>query len=95
MAKHNGLFSTTEKIKMKLNAEQRNILIDALVQDWKDTCMNDPAARDAFFEETLMYGRVGYHDHPDWELVDLCEDADLFTPELDDALAEASDALTL
>lgn len=63
--------------------EQREALIDALVENWKDRLADGCISLDEVIDEWLINGRVGYTKHSDWELVNLAEDAGL-----DDRLAE-------
>ena len=69
---------------MKLTEEQRQILIDTLVEDMVLSISEDWKFRDAFLRETLEFGRVGYQKYTDQELLIACNDANL-----DEGLEEA------
>lgn len=62
---------------MKLTEEQRQILIDALVEDMVLTISEDWKFRDAFLRESLEFGRFGYQEYTDQELLIACNEADL------------------
>ena len=69
---------------MKLTEEQRRILIDALVEDMVLSISEDWKFREAFLRETLEFGRAGYQEYTNQELLIACNDANL-----DEALEEA------
>ena len=62
---------------MKLTEEQRQTLIDALIEDMVLSIGEDWKFREAFLRETLEFGRVGYQEYTDQELLIACNDADL------------------
>ena len=66
---------------MKLTEEQRQILIDALVENLIEVLDEDQSAKNCFLHETLWFGRVGFDDYTDNELI-----ADCVENELDEAL---------
>ncbi len=66
---------------MKLIEEQRQILIDALVKNLIEVLDEDQSAKNCFLHETLWFGRVGFDDYTDNELI-----ADCVENELDEAL---------
>lgn len=57
--------------------EQREALIDALVENWKDRLADGCINLDAVVDDWLINGRVGYAHHNDAELVGLAEDEGL------------------
>lgn len=61
---------------MKLTEEQREILIEALIDDWMEA-LQDSRDMKSFLYEIFRYGRDGYEDFEDEALVKMCEDADL------------------
>ena len=62
---------------MKLTEEQRQTLIDALIEDMVLSIGEDWKFREAFLRETLEFGRVGYQEYTDQELLIACNDANL------------------
>ena len=62
---------------MNLTEEQRQTLIDALIEDMVLSISEDWKFRDAFLRETLEFGRVGYQEYTDQELLTACNDANL------------------
>ena len=66
---------------MKLTEEQRQILIDALVENLVEILDEDPSTKNRFLHEMLWFGRVGFDDYTDNELI-----ADCVENELDEAL---------
>lgn len=66
---------------MKLTEEQRQILIDALVENLIEVLDKDQSTKNCFLHATLLFGRVGFDDYTDNELI-----ADCVENELDEAL---------
>lgn len=69
---------------MKLTEEQREILMNALVEDWIESFVNNFKHFDNFVREMLFEGRIGVIDYSDKELIEACLEADL-----ENALEEA------
>lgn len=61
-----------------LTDEQREIVIQLLVDDWFNSFAGSYNAMSDFIHDALTVGRVGYYDHEDWELIDLADEAELF-----------------
>lgn len=69
---------------MKLTEQQREILENALVEDWINTFHQDFRAVYSILEEVLLEGRIGFSNYIDDELIAACLEADL-----ENALKEA------
>lgn len=60
-----------------MNAEQRQILIDALVEDMIDLIMSNRRFANDILYESFAYGRTGYSEYSDDDLIIACEEARL------------------
>ena len=64
-------------MKEKLNGSQRNILIAALTYDMVDSIMSDRRFANDILYESFAYGRTGYSEYSDGDLIIACEEAGL------------------
>lgn len=64
-------------MKEKLNESQRNILIAALTYDIIDSIMSDRRFANDILYESFAYGRTGYSEYSDNDLIIACEEAGL------------------
>lgn len=64
-------------MKEKLNKSQRNILIAALTYDMIDSIMSDRRFANDILYESFAYGRTGYSEYSDGDLIIACEEAGL------------------
>ena len=64
-------------MKEKLNESQRNILIAALTYDMVDSIMSDRRFANNILYESFAYGRTGYSEYSDGDLIIACEEAGL------------------
>lgn len=62
---------------MNLTEEQRQILIDALTYDMIDSIMSDKQFANDILYESFAYGRTGYSEYSDGELIIACEESGL------------------
>ena len=62
---------------MNLTEEQRQILIDALTYDMIDSIMSDKRFANDILYESFAYGRTGYDNYSDGELIIACEESGL------------------
>ena len=62
---------------MNLTEEQRQILIDALTYDMIDSIMSDKRFANDILYESFAYGRTGYSEYSDGELIIACEESGL------------------
>ena len=62
---------------MNLTEEQRQILIDALTYDMIDSIMSDKRFANDILYESFAYGRTGYSEYSDDELIIACEESGL------------------
>ena len=62
---------------MKLTEEQRQILIDALTYDMIDSIISDKQFANDILYESFAYGRIGYNNYSDDELIIACEESRL------------------
>lgn len=69
---------------MKLTKEQRQILTDAIVEDFINSINDDSSFKRHFIDDILVNGRIGFRDYSDEELARTAYDLDLI-----DALEEA------
>ena len=61
----------------KLNESQRNILIAALTYDMVDSIMSDKQFAHDILYESFAYGRIGYDNYSDGELIIACKESGL------------------
>jgi len=61
----------------KLDESQRDILIAALTYDMIDLIMNDVRFANDILYESFAYGRTGYSEYSDGELIISCKESGL------------------
>ena len=61
----------------KLNESQRNILIAALTYDMIDSIMSNRRFANDILYESFAYGRIGYDNYSDGELIIACKESGL------------------
>ena len=61
----------------ELDKFQRNILVAALTYDMIDSIMSDKQFASDILYESFAYGRIGYNDYSDDELIIACEESGL------------------
>ena len=61
----------------KLDESQRNVLVAALTYDMIDSIMVDKQFASDILYESFAYGRTGYNDYSDEELIIACEESGL------------------
>ena len=61
----------------ELDKFQRNILVAALTYDMIDLIMIDKQFASDILYESFAYGRIGYNDYSDDELIIACEESGL------------------
>ena len=61
----------------KLDESQRNILVAALTYDIIDSIMSDRRFANDILYESFTYGRTGYSEYGDGELIIACKESGL------------------
>lgn len=61
----------------KLDESQRNILVAALTYDMIDSIMSDRRFANNILYESFAYGRTGYSEYSDGELIIACKESGL------------------
>jgi hypothetical protein len=61
----------------QLDEFQRNILVAALTYDMIDSIMSDRWFANDILYESFAYGRIGYDNYSDSELIIACEESGL------------------
>lgn len=61
----------------ELDEAQREILVAALTYDMIDSIMNDVQFANDILYESFAYGRIGYDNYSDGELIIACEESGL------------------
>ena len=61
----------------ELDESQRNVLVAALTYDMIDSIMSDKRFANDILYETFAYGRTGYSNYSDAELIVACEESGL------------------
>ena len=61
----------------KLDESQRNVLVAALTYDMIDLIMGDKQFASDILYESFAYGRIGYNNYSDDELIIACEESGL------------------
>lgn len=61
----------------KLDEAQRDILVAALTYDMIDSIMNDAQFANDILYESFAYGRIGYDNYSDGELIIACKESGL------------------
>lgn len=61
----------------KLDESQRDILVAALTYDMIDSIMSDKRFANDMLYESFAYGRIGYSEYSDGELIIACKESGL------------------